>query len=116
MTWLKYEHVHEKTNNLGSDQVQLKSGCTVTEDGLRLEIFRFRQKRNCTIRVAKTKALISFIVTFAYADCGFSHAAAQISLQHSNDIKRLIYVISLLFLSYKSTAYAMVKLTGLEQV
>ena len=43
---------------------------------------------NCTIRVAKTKALISFAVTaklicafvFAYADCLFSHAAAQIYL------------------------------------
>ena len=40
---------------------------------------------NCIIRVAKTKALISFAVTaklicafvFAYADCCFSHAAAQ---------------------------------------
>ena len=43
--------------------------------------------RNCTIRVAKTKALISFAVTaklicafvFAYADCWFSHVAAQMS-------------------------------------
>ena len=41
---------------------------------------------NCTIRVAKTKALISFAVTaklicafvFAYADCWFSHEAAQL--------------------------------------
>ena len=41
---------------------------------------------NCTIRVAKTKALISFAVTarlicafvFAYADCCFSYAAAQL--------------------------------------
>ena len=41
---------------------------------------------NCTIRVAKTKALISFAVTaklicifvFAYADCWFSHQAAQL--------------------------------------
>ena len=41
--------------------------------------------RKCTIRVAKTKALISFAVTvklicvfvFAYADCWFSHVAAQ---------------------------------------
>ena len=33
-----YEPVHEKTNNLGSDQVQHKPGCTVTEDGSRLEI------------------------------------------------------------------------------
>ena len=42
-------------------------------------------RRNSTIRVAKTKALISFTVTaklicafvFAYADCWFSHEAAQ---------------------------------------
>ena len=27
------EPVHEKTNNLGSDQVRHKPGCTVTEDG-----------------------------------------------------------------------------------
>ena len=32
------EPVHEKTNNLGSDQVRHKPGCTVTEDGWRLEI------------------------------------------------------------------------------
>ena len=43
--------------------------------------------RNCTIRVAKTKALISFAVTaklicafvFAYADCWFSHGMAHLS-------------------------------------
>ena len=48
--------------------------------------FVSRKKRNCTIRVAKTKALISFAVTaklictivFAYADCSFSQAAAHI--------------------------------------
>ena len=41
--------------------------------------------RNCTIHVAKTKALISFAVTaklicvfvFAYADCWFSHEVAH---------------------------------------
>ena len=27
------EPVHEKTNNLGSDQVRHKPACTVTEDG-----------------------------------------------------------------------------------
>ena len=30
--------MHEKTNNLGSDQVRHKPGCTDTEDGKRLEI------------------------------------------------------------------------------
>ena len=28
-----YEPVREKINNLGSDQVRYKPGCTVTEDG-----------------------------------------------------------------------------------
>ena len=48
--------------------------------------FGLRKYRNCTIRVAKTKALISFEVTAklicvfvcAYADCWFSHEAAHI--------------------------------------
>ena len=61
---------------------------------------KFR-KRNCTIQVAKTKALISFAVTtklicvfvFAYADCWFSHVVAIL-----NDYKMKFYsqVLSLL--------------------
>ena len=47
-----------------------------------------RKKRNCTIRVAKTKALIScaftaqliFAFVFAYAKILFSHDAAHIML------------------------------------
>ena len=43
---------------------------------------------NCTIPVAKTKALISFAVSaklirafvFSYADCSFSHEAVHIYL------------------------------------
>ena len=34
----QFEPVHEKTNNLESDQVRHKPACTVTEDGQRLEI------------------------------------------------------------------------------
>ena len=64
----RIEHVHEKTNNLC-----FQPGLTQTK------------KRNCTICVAKTKALISFAVTtklicafaFAYANCWFSHAKAR---------------------------------------
>ena len=49
--------------------------------------FGFRKKRDCTIRVGKTKALISFAVTaklicafvFAYAKHWFSHDAAHVS-------------------------------------
>ena len=63
---------------------------------LEAEKFGFRKKRNCTIRVAKTKALISFAVTaklicvfvFAYADRGFSHEAAHLSCLYS---KVLVY-------------------------
>ena len=33
-----YEPVREKNNNLGSDQVRHKPGCTVTEDDYSLEI------------------------------------------------------------------------------
>ena len=81
-----YEPVPKKTNNLGSDKVQHKPGCTVTEDMLEAGNFGFRKKRICAILVAKTKALISFAITaklicafaFAYADCWFSHAAAHI--------------------------------------
>ena len=48
--------------------------------------FRIKKKRNRTIRVAKTKALISFAETaklicvfvFAYADCWYSHEAAHL--------------------------------------
>ena len=51
------------------------------------------KKRNCTIRVAKTKALISFAVTaklicifvFVYADCWFSHVAAHLLERHATE-------------------------------
>ena len=54
----------------------------------------FRKKRDFTIYVAKTKALISFAVTvklicvfvFAYAKCLFSHDVAQISVTESSPI------------------------------
>ena len=47
--------------------------------------FGFKKKRKCSIRVAKSKALISFAISaklicvfvFVYADCCFSHEAAQ---------------------------------------
>ena len=45
-----------------SDQVRHKPGCAATEDGKRLEISDLRS-RDCTIRVAKSKVLISFAVT-----------------------------------------------------
>ena len=74
------------TNNLGfrpgPTQTELYSHSRWSEAGN----FGFKKIRNRTIRVAKTKALISFAVTaklicvfvFAYADCWFSHAAALV--------------------------------------
>ena len=78
------ELVRGKTNNLGSDQVRYKPDCIITARMLEFCNFGFKKKRDCTIRVAKPKALISFAVTsklvcvfvFAYADIWFSHAAA----------------------------------------
>ena len=71
-----------KPTNLSSDQVLHRH-----RRWLEVGNFGFRKKRNCTIRVAKTKGLISFAVTaklicafvFANADCWFSYAAVQIS-------------------------------------
>ena len=40
-----------------------------------LKFSSYVERRNCTIRVAKTKALISFAVT----DCWFSHEVAHIT-------------------------------------
>ena len=39
---LTFEPMHEKTNNAVSKQVRHKSGCTVTEAGLKLEISDLR--------------------------------------------------------------------------
>ena len=82
-----FELPRGKTNNVVSEQVRHKSGCTVTEAGWKLEISDLKKKRKCTIRVAKTKALISFALTaklicvfvFACADCWFFHEAAHLS-------------------------------------
>ena len=38
------EPVREKTNSLGSDQVRHKPGCTVTEDGQRMEILDLERR------------------------------------------------------------------------
>ena len=67
-----------------SDQVPHKPGCTVRK-WLVTRNFVSRKQRDCTIRVAKTKALISFAVTakliyvyvFAYAKTRFSHNEAH---------------------------------------
>ena len=80
-----------------SDQVRHKPGCTAIEDGLRLEISNLENRRNYSIYVAKTKALIRFAVTaklicvfvFAYGKSRFSHDKARMKrfvntpLQHT---------------------------------
>ena len=60
-------HLVRKPNNVVSEQVRHKSGYTVTET----LNFGFEKKRKCTIYVAKTKVLISFVVT-AKLICIFS--------------------------------------------
>ena len=47
--------------------------------------FRFRKKRNRTIRVEETKALISAFL-FAYADRWFSYAAAHLSSERRDEL------------------------------
>ena len=48
------EPVPEKTNNLGSDQVRRKPGCTVTGDGHRLEILDL-ESRGIELSVYRNK-------------------------------------------------------------
>ena len=83
---LSFESVRQETKNLdfrpGLTQTSLYSHRRWLEAGN----FVFRKWRNCSILVAKTKALISFAVTaklicafvFTYVDCLFSHAAAHL--------------------------------------
>ena len=80
------EPLHQKTNNLGFGPGPTQTSLYSHRSRLEAGNFGIRKKRNCTIHVAKTKALISFTVTaklictfvFAYANCWFSHVKAQI--------------------------------------
>ena len=80
-----YEPVREKTNNLGFRPGPTQTSLYSHRSRLETCTFGLTKKRNCTIRVVKTKALISFAVTaklvcafvFAYANCWFSHAQAH---------------------------------------
>ena len=62
-----------------SSNTRHKTGCTTNEDGFRLDFSVVRKKRDCTINVAKTKMLISCLVTaqliyafdFAMSKAGF---------------------------------------------
>ena len=79
------EPSHEKTNTLGFWSGPAQTELYKHRRWLEAGNFGFRKYSNCIIRVAKTKALMSFGVTskpicafvFAYADYWFSYAAVQ---------------------------------------
>ena len=83
---LLYEPRSEKTGLRGFRPGLTQTGLYSRKRWLEAWNFAFRKRRYCTIRVAKTKALISFAVTaklifafvFAYAKKRFSHNAAHI--------------------------------------
>ena len=64
-----------------------------------LKFWFYIEERNCSIGVAKTKALISFAVSaklicafvFAYEDCWFFHGAAHILLSYSSTSRECHY-------------------------
>ena len=68
-----------------SEQIRHKPGCTDTEDRKRFEILDLEKKRDCTICIEKTKALISCAFTaqliwafvFSCAKIRFSHDAVK---------------------------------------
>ena len=74
---------------------------------------RFRKKRDCTIRVAKTKALISFAVTaklicvfvFAYAKSRFSHNEAQLICDSTSYIMAVDSILSVVQLAVDDFEY-----------
>ena len=83
---MTFEPVHEKTDNLRFRPGLSQTGLYSHKRWLEAGNLGFRKYRNCTICVAKTKALISFAVTaklicvfvFAHADCWFPFAAAHL--------------------------------------
>ena len=96
---LKNETPHEKTNDLGfrpgPTQIRLYSHRSRLEAGK----LGLKKKRDCTICVAKTKVLICSIV-FTYADCWFSHVAAQIVLHSFSKFIFLIVITKLIIFSF----------------
>ena len=65
--------------------------------------FGFKRKNDCTIRAAKTKALISCVVTaqlicgfvFAYANYWFSHAMTHLYVASAGLFCVLVYILHL---------------------
>ena len=66
-------HVGRKPVFRISSNIRHKPGCTTNEDGFRLDFYVVRKKKDCTIHVAKTKMLISCLVT-AQLICVFDFA------------------------------------------
>ena len=89
MVHIIFEPSHDKTNNLGFRPGLTQTGLYKHKRWLQAGNLRFRKEENCTIRVAKSKALISFVVTaklvcafvFAYADCWLSCAAPHLLIR-----------------------------------
>ena len=79
---ITYEPRREKTGLRRGFPTRSDTNRSVEARNFRLN---FKKKRHCTIRIAQTKALISFAVTaklicafvFAYAKIRFSHDAAR---------------------------------------
>ena len=73
--------MREKTNNLGFRPGLTQTGLYSHRSRIEASNFGYKKKRKYTIRVAKTKALISFAVT-AKLICGFVFAYAKIRFSH----------------------------------
>ena len=88
MRLVLYEPRCEKTGLRGFRPGPTQTGLCSYRRWLEAWNFGFRKYGDCSIRVAKTKALISFAVTaklicvfvFAYAKIRFSHDAAHMLL------------------------------------
>ena len=72
------EPSHEKTNNLGFRQGLTQTDRCSQRSRLETRTFGFKNSRDCTTCIAKTKTLICAFV-FEYADCWFSDAVAHIN-------------------------------------
>ena len=102
--------MREKNKQFGFRQGPTQTGLYSHKRWSAAGNFGLRKYRNTTIRVAKTKALISFAATaklicafvFAYVDCLFSHADAHVSnvffLRHylPSAISTTLYISALL--------------------
>ena len=71
---IRNELARGKTNNVVSEQVRHKPACTVKEDGERLEILDLERRGIVLSMLPKQRRFL------AYADCWFSHGAAQMSV------------------------------------